>query len=50
MLKCKRCNEEFTYADAQISDINKSCEIIKQEGTEFEHRKPAKHDLVETES
>jgi len=50
MLRCKRCNAEFTHADAQIADINRTCEIVKQEGTEFEYRKPAKHDWVETES
>jgi len=50
MLRCKRCNAEFTHADAQIADINKTCEIVKDEGTEFEHRKPAKHDWVEMES
>ena len=47
MLRCKRCNAEFTHADAQIADINRTCKIVKEEGTEFEHRKPAKHDWEE---
>lgn len=50
-LRCRRCGATASYADAQIADLNRTCEDTRefraQDGTMRESTFAAEHDWTE---